>query len=102
MPVSTVNTASWDASSFYRGGDVLGMNRPPLADVIDVGAELSPRHRVLLQHGIEKSPIGGRLHQREQGADRLADISAETQVELRPAAQPPAGCPPERSLGWSA
>jgi hypothetical protein len=38
-------------------GDVLGMNRPPRADMIDVGAKLWLRYGMLLQHPIAKSPI---------------------------------------------
>ena len=63
------------------------MNRPSLAYLIDVDPKFSPRGHVLLQHRIKKTPVGVWLYERQHGSERLADISAQTQVQLRPAAQ---------------
>jgi hypothetical protein len=67
---------------------VLGVDRPPLADSIDVGAQLPPRGDVLFEHGVQERPIDPLLHQRQQGLERGFDVPAKPQVELRPPAQP--------------
>ena len=52
------------------------------ANVIDVGVKVPASALVLCEHLVYKRPICLRLQQRQEGFDRLADITAEPQVEL--------------------
>jgi len=59
------------------------VDRLARADAVDVGAELAPGRDVPLEHGVQERPIDPRLHQRQQRPDRVANVPAQPEVELR-------------------
>src|ERR1039457_5050787 len=66
-----------------RGNNVAWVDRSARATRFHVRTELALVGRVLLDHGIEELVVGLRLYERQQGLDRLADITAQAKVKLR-------------------
>jgi hypothetical protein len=69
---------------------VFGVDRGVMLDIVRVGVDhLFKLARVLVQHAIQKRPVGFLLDERQHGPQRLADITMNGQVQQR--APPDAG-----------